>query len=149
MKKQNEKFMLNDTEIKHLCEEQGMISQFVDKQIKEHDGDRIISYGLGSFGYDIRMGSDICYPTRSQEFHRESGIGEGGVEQIRFIIARQFGTLSYQLSQYGQSLQKVGFTRSIGAKEGHARNKARYLSPASMKGMMACSRYPWGAFPSP
>ena len=48
--------ILNDREIKALCEEGGMISPFVSKQEGKP------SYGLGSFGYDMRLGSKFLVP---------------------------------------------------------------------------------------
>jgi len=49
--------MLNDEEIEHLANSASMIHPFVDHQVTEEDGRDIISYGLTSFGYDIRVGS--------------------------------------------------------------------------------------------
>lgn len=49
--------ILNDIEIEDYAR-QGMISPFVASQIRENEqGNRVISYGLSSFGYDIRIGS--------------------------------------------------------------------------------------------
>ena len=46
--------VLNDKQIKKLVEEKKMIDPFVDKSIQEG-----ISYGLQSFGYDLRVGSEF------------------------------------------------------------------------------------------
>ena len=46
--------ILNDNQIKKLAQEQKMIDPFVDKSIQEG-----ISYGLQSFGYDLRVGSEF------------------------------------------------------------------------------------------
>lgn len=46
--------ILNDKQIKKLAEEKEMISPFVDKSVQEG-----ISYGLQSFGYDLRVGSEF------------------------------------------------------------------------------------------
>ncbi len=48
--------ILNDREIKALCTEGGMIQPFVPEQAGRP------SYGLGSFGYDIRLGSKFLVP---------------------------------------------------------------------------------------
>ena len=48
--------ILNDQEIRALCEEGGMISPFVPQQAGKP------SYGLGSFGYDMRLGSKFLVP---------------------------------------------------------------------------------------
>ena len=46
--------ILNDNQIKFLAEKKEMIKPFVDKSIQEG-----ISYGLQSFGYDLRVGSEF------------------------------------------------------------------------------------------
>ena len=46
--------ILNDNQIKKLAQEQKMIYPFVDKSVQEG-----ISYGLQSFGYDLRVGSEF------------------------------------------------------------------------------------------
>ena len=46
--------ILNDKQIKKLSIEKKMISPFVDKSVQEG-----ISYGLQSFGYDLRVGSEF------------------------------------------------------------------------------------------
>jgi len=55
--------ILNDKRIKELAE-LGMISPFFDRQVRgvegeELDSDRVISYGLSSFGYDIRLAPEF------------------------------------------------------------------------------------------
>ena len=46
--------ILNDKQIKKLVDENQMISPFVDKSVQQG-----ISYGLQSFGYDLRVGSEF------------------------------------------------------------------------------------------
>ncbi len=46
--------ILNDKQIKKLVEEKKMISPFVDRSVQQG-----ISYGLQSFGYDLRVGSEF------------------------------------------------------------------------------------------
>ena len=46
--------ILNDKQIKKLAEENEMIRPFVDKSVQQG-----ISYGLQSFGYDLRVGSEF------------------------------------------------------------------------------------------
>lgn len=45
----------SDEWIKKKAEETGMIEPFVPSQIRSHNGQPVISYGLSSFGYDIRV----------------------------------------------------------------------------------------------
>ena len=51
--------LLSDTEIQELSETQGMISPFVDHMVSQKEGNRIISYGLSSYGYDLRVDSQF------------------------------------------------------------------------------------------
>lgn len=52
--------ILSDVTLKSLCnnnELQPMITPFVPHQVREEEGRKIISYGLTSFGYDVRLSS--------------------------------------------------------------------------------------------
>lgn len=39
-----------------------LIEPFIDHQVSEIDGKRIMSYGLGSYTYDVRLGTEIGIP---------------------------------------------------------------------------------------
>lgn len=52
--------VLADWEIRELAEEKGMIEPFVQNLISEDNGRRILSYGLSSYGYDIRLSPKQC-----------------------------------------------------------------------------------------
>ena len=52
--------LLCDLEIKELALNQGMIEPFTDHMVKEENNRRILSYGLGSYGYDIRLSPLQC-----------------------------------------------------------------------------------------
>ena len=52
--------ILCDREIRELAEQEGMISPFQDRLLSEVDGRRILSYGLSSYGYDIRLSPKQC-----------------------------------------------------------------------------------------
>lgn len=52
--------ILSDREIKELATEKGMIQPFHDRLISEKDGRRLLSYGLSSYGYDIRLSPKQC-----------------------------------------------------------------------------------------
>lgn len=45
----------SDRWIKEMAEKYGMIEPFVDRQVRELEGKKIISYGLSSYGYDLRV----------------------------------------------------------------------------------------------
>lgn len=49
--------ILNDIEIAKLALDYRMITPFIDRQVREEGGQKVISYGLSSFGYDIRIGT--------------------------------------------------------------------------------------------
>lgn len=51
--------ILCDDEIAYLCKNGGMISPFEPELVREHDGLKVISYGLSSYGYDIRVARDF------------------------------------------------------------------------------------------
>lgn len=44
-----------DAWIRKMALEQGLIDPFVETQVREADGRAVISYGLSSYGYDIRV----------------------------------------------------------------------------------------------
>lgn len=50
--------ILSDREIAELAR-RGMIEPFVGRQVREEDGVRVISYGLSSFGYDVRIAGEF------------------------------------------------------------------------------------------
>ncbi|MBU6185029.1 MAG: dCTP deaminase [Cyanobacteria bacterium REEB444] len=52
--------ILSDREIKELSIERGMIQPFQDHLINESNGRKLLSYGLSSYGYDIRLSPKQC-----------------------------------------------------------------------------------------
>jgi len=44
-----------DRWIKKKALDDKMISPFIDHLVREHDGEKVISYGLSSYGYDLRV----------------------------------------------------------------------------------------------
>lgn len=48
-----------DTWIKRMAEEHGMIAPFEPQQIRENTQGKLISYGLSSYGYDIRSANEF------------------------------------------------------------------------------------------
>lgn len=51
--------VLCDQELKELAK-QGMITPFSDRLINEQNGVKLLSYGLSSYGYDIRLSPSQC-----------------------------------------------------------------------------------------
>jgi dCTP deaminase len=52
--------VLADWEIKKLAEEEEMIAPFVDHLVNKKDNRKLLSYGLSSYGYDIRLSPKQC-----------------------------------------------------------------------------------------
>lgn len=48
-----------DSWIKQMSEDGEMIEPFVDHLVREKDGKKIISYGLSSYGYDLRVSNQF------------------------------------------------------------------------------------------
>lgn len=48
-----------DTWIKKMAREYGMIEPFVEEQVRVVDGRPVVSYGMSSFGYDIRVSKEF------------------------------------------------------------------------------------------
>src|SRR5881397_4218949 len=52
--------ILSDKEVRRLATEKRMIQPFVERRIRRLDnGQRTISYGLSSYGYDLRVGDEF------------------------------------------------------------------------------------------
>ena len=49
----------SDKWIRRMAEQHGMIDPFEPRQIKEANGQKIISYGTSSYGYDIRCANEF------------------------------------------------------------------------------------------
>jgi dCTP deaminase len=49
----------SDKWIRRMAAEHGMIEPFVPGQVKEVNGERIVSYGTSSYGYDIRCADEF------------------------------------------------------------------------------------------
>ncbi len=52
--------ILCDTEIIERCQKTAMITPFATELIKVENDRKIISYGLSSYGYDVRVGSEFA-----------------------------------------------------------------------------------------
>ena len=49
----------SDRWIRQMAKTHGMIEPFEEGQIREVDGQRVISYGLSSYGYDLRISNEF------------------------------------------------------------------------------------------
>ncbi len=51
--------IMSDKWIKEMCEKHSMISPFSETQIRKNNDEKIISYGLSSYGYDARVSREF------------------------------------------------------------------------------------------
>ena len=51
--------LLPDSWIRKMANEKKMIEPFVDKQVKQQDNRKLVSYGLSSYGYDLRVANEF------------------------------------------------------------------------------------------
>ncbi|REN13553.1 dCTP deaminase, partial [Mycobacterium tuberculosis] len=49
----------SDRWIRQMAEQQGMIEPFEAGQVKQANGQRIVSYGTSSYGYDVRCSREF------------------------------------------------------------------------------------------
>ena len=49
----------SDRWIRQMSQEQGMIEPFVERQVRGKEGERVISYGVSSYGYDVRCADEF------------------------------------------------------------------------------------------
>jgi len=49
----------SDRWIRQMSIEEGMIEPFVDHQVRQLEGNKIISFGLSSYGYDLRVANEF------------------------------------------------------------------------------------------
>jgi dCTP deaminase len=49
----------SDKWIRRMAQEHGMIEPFVERQIRGADDSRVISYGVSSYGYDVRCAAEF------------------------------------------------------------------------------------------
>ena len=49
----------SDRWIREMAQDHGMISPFEPQMIRERDGEKIVSYGTSSYGYDIRCAPEF------------------------------------------------------------------------------------------
>ena len=45
----------SDKWIRRMAQEHGMIEPYVERQVRGADDSRVISYGVSSYGYDVRL----------------------------------------------------------------------------------------------
>ena len=83
-----------DRWIRQMAHKHGMIEPFVDHIVREEDGRRLLSYGLGSYGYDIRLS-----PMQCLVFGRID-VGETDPKNFNQEILRPFELLEDERGKY-------------------------------------------------
>lgn len=48
-----------DKWIKEMALNHGMITPFIDGQVRDHHGEKVVSYGTSSYGYDVRCANEF------------------------------------------------------------------------------------------
>ena len=51
-----------DKWIRRMCQQHGMIEPFSPELVREVNGQKIVSYGTSSYGYDIRCADEFRLP---------------------------------------------------------------------------------------
>jgi len=49
----------SDKWIRRMAEQEGMIEPFESGQVRQNDGQKIVSYGTSSYGYDVRCADEF------------------------------------------------------------------------------------------
>ena len=68
--------LLADHQIRELVRDTGMISPFYEQLIREVEGQRVVSFGLSSYGYDVRLSANGL-----RMFSSRQGLGAIDVKQ--------------------------------------------------------------------
>ena len=86
----------SDSWIKKMAGEENMISPFEPDQIKSLAGNKVISYGTSSYGYDVRCSSNFKVFTNinsavvdPKNFDKNSFVDYEGKCSMSHLLARQ------------------------------------------------------------
>lgn len=152
--------LMNTAEIVNRCQNEDMIVPFVEGQIRYDDGRRVISYGLGGFGYDLRLsdkdfrvfrkvGGDLIDPKsfkadalfNAQLYHDDHGAyfilpGHSyglGVSLERLSIPRDVEALFIGKSTYARCGLIVNMTPGENGWQGHLTIEISNSTPVDAK----------------
>lgn len=76
--------ILNDAQIEQLALNDNMITPFIDHQVREENGSKIISKGLSSFGYDISLANTFMAYNGAYSVHQHSNKWNLVVDPLNF-----------------------------------------------------------------
>lgn len=111
--------ILNDTQINAL---RGVIEPFAPQQVNNHAGIPVVSYGLGSYGYDVRLGNEFkvqnpgYLPTVSPHHSLPSVWSDVAgdmfvIQPGHFILARTLETITMPDDTIGLLVNKSTYAR--------------------------------------
>lgn len=118
--------ILSDKQILTLCQEQEMITPFVNKSIKlDKDNNKIISYGLSSYGVDLSLADEfkVFYekrdrkvgyyidPKKEIKFNEESGNGHVIIPPNSFALGRSNEYIKMPRDVTGLATNKSTYAR--------------------------------------
>ena len=72
----------SDRWIRQMANEEGMIEPFEQQQVRHVDGEKVISYGTSSYGYDVRCASEFKIFTN---VHTTSVVDPKNFDESSFI----------------------------------------------------------------
>lgn len=74
--------LLSDTQITRLATEAGMINPFIPELVRETDELRVLSFGLSSYGYDLRLSA--------REFYTFTPLRDGDTDRLAVVDPKRF-----------------------------------------------------------
>jgi dCTP deaminase len=132
--------ILSDREILKLCKEKKLLSPYQTSSIKEENGNRIISYGLSSYGVDLRLADEFkiwentsLYVWQSTDGSYKNKICFDGtyvidpknVDEYNFLNVSNRGYIIIPPNSFalGRSIEYIKMPRNV---TGLATNKSTY-----------------------
>lgn len=74
--------LLSDTQITRLATEAGMIAPFIPELVREVEDHRVLSFGLSSYGYDLRLSP--------REFYTFTPLRDGDTDHLAVVDPKRF-----------------------------------------------------------
>lgn len=104
--------LLPDKDIAHLCNEVNMLDPFISEAVRFHPRtkDRVISYGLSSYGYDIRLSREFMVFNNLDP----AVIDPKNFDEDRFTITKKgFITIPPNSFVLGRSLERFNMPKNV------------------------------------
>lgn len=102
--------ILCDWQIKDYIRKHRMIDPAVLQQVRDINGEKIVSYGLSSVGYDVRLGKKILCPDEQYHAdpHKESRWGSEEATAFPFLIGPGAYVLGVTVERFKMPSNIVG-----------------------------------------